>query len=352
MMHVAVSGWLLGPHSGANRRLVCLLRHVAPLLRDDERVTLLCRNGTTPPDLPARIETRMTPIPGGPSWLRATHEAMRLPGELRNIAATVCDHGFLPAPRTSCALALTVHDTRAADGWTSRPRWLARLALRRAAERAAVIIVPSEFTRRCVTQIAPRARVVVVHNGVELPPPGNVDAVRPTLGMLLHVGHLEPRKNLEVLVRALALLPQDSPHHVALVGMDAGSGASLSRLARSLGVAQRVRMLGPVDDAQLANLYASAAAVVVPSAYEGFGLAALEGLAWGRPTLVADAGSLPEVAGDAATALPTRDAAAWASAITRLDDTAIARQARRARAAKLSWDKAAVAMLDVWRSLG
>lgn len=352
MMRVAVSGWLLGPKSGANRRLVQLLRHVAPLLRDDESVTLLCRKGAPRPDLPTRIESRDVAIADGPSWLRAAHESMRLPRELRRVGATVCDHGFLPAPRTRCALALTVHDTRGADGFSSRPRWLSRLMLQNAAARAAVVVVPSEFTRARVLEIAPGARVVVVRNGVSLPPQRELDAATPTPGLLLHTGHLERRKNLDVLVRALARMPADSPHHLVLAGKDAGSGASLSQLAHSLGVAHRVRMLGAIDDARLAQLLASAAAVVVPSAYEGFGLAAIEGLAWGRPTLVSDAGALPEVVGNAGVTLPARDEAAWADALSRLDDSAAARLARRTRAAQFSWDAAAVTMLDAWRSIG
>ena len=351
MMHVAVSGWLLGAHSGANRRLVELLRHAAPLLRDGERITLLHRRDVALPQLPARIELRGVAIANGPSWRRAFDEATQLPRALREIGATVCDHGFLPAPRVPCALALTIHDTRDADGFGTRPRWLARLALRRAAARAAAIVVPSEFAASRVCAIASNAATVVVPNGVSMPQLQRIADARIVNGMLLHVGHLEPRKNLDVLVRALALLPKDSPCHALLAGRDAGAGAQLRNLAAQLGVSNRVQFLGAIDDASLARLYATAAAVVVPSRYEGFGLAALEGLAWGRPTLVANCASLPEVVGDAATLLAPEDAAAWARAFETLDDSERAAMRRRARAEQWSWSRAAESMLAVWRSL-
>ena len=350
-MHVAVSGWLLGAHSGANRRLCELLRHTAPLLADGERITLLHREGDRPRDLPDRIELRAIAIPGNPSWLRAANEWRRLASAIREIGASVCDHGFLPAPRVPCALALTVHDVRDADGIGTRSPRLARLLLRRAATRAAAIVVPSTFTERRVLAFAPRARTVVVPNGTDLPDPATPATATIASARLVHVGHLEPRKNLEVLVRALALTDRAAHNELWLVGADAGSGASLRALAHSLGVADRVTFTGPVDDSELRRIYRSAGAIVVPSVYEGFGLAALEGLAHGRPTLVADCGALPEVIGAAGIALPAHDPRAWANAFATIDDSEPARRARMQRAAEFSWQRAARAMLDVWRSL-
>ena len=350
-MHVAVSGWLLGTHSGANRRLCELLRHIAPLLADGERITLLHREGEPPRDLPDRIELRAIAIPSGPSWRRAGNEWLRLTSALRDLGASVCDHGFLPAPRVPCALALTVHDVRDADAFGSRSRWLARALLRRAAARAAAVVVPSTFTERRVLAFAPRARTVVVPNGTDLPDPATTATSTIAHARLVHVGHLEPRKNLEVLVRALALTDRAAHNELWLVGADAGSGASLRALAHSLGVAERVTFTGSVDDGALQRIYATAGAIVVPSVYEGFGLAALEGLAHGRPTLVADCGALPEVIGDAGITLPANDPRAWANAFATLDDSEPARRARMRRAAEFSWQRAARAMLDVWRSL-
>lgn len=347
--HVAVSGWLLGSHSGANRRLLQLLAHAAPLLADGERVTVLHAPGLELPRLPPRIAFAPVPIRPSPTWRRVLGERRHLAAALVRLGATICDHGFLPAPRTPCPLALTVHDVRDLDGHGRRARWLAEAALRHASRRAAVIVVPSEFTATRVRAAAPGARVAVVGNGVELA--GRTSAADASSGPLLHIGHLEARKNLDVLVRALAELPPTARPELWLAGADAGSGPSLRELARRLGVESRVRFLGVVDERSLTKLYESARAVLVPSRHEGFGLCALEGLAHGRPVLVADRGALPEVVGDAGVVLPADDPLAWARAVQALEDDASQRERRRARAASWSWDTAARAQLAVWRSL-
>ena len=99
-----------------------------------------------------------------------------------------------------------------------------------------------------------------------------------------------------------------------------------------------MRALGHVDDALLPGLYAGAAAFVLPSLYEGFGLTALEALAAGVPVVAADRGALPEVCGDAALLVDPLDAEAVAAALERvLDDPAPWRAAGPPRAAPLTW---------------
>lgn len=347
--HVAVSGWLLGAHSGANRRLLQLLAHASPMLRDGERVTVLHAPSLALPQLPTAIAFAPVDVPPGPAWRRALAERRLLRPALERVAATICDHGFLPAPRTKCPLALTIHDVRDLDGEGRRARWLARTVLRRACSRAAVVVVPSAFTKARLAELAPSARIAVVGNGVELA--GRQSAPNCGNGPLLHVGHLEARKNLDVLVHALAAMAPSARPELWLAGADAGSGDSLHALAARLGVQDRLRLLGVVDERSLTKLYETARAVLVPSRHEGFGLCALEGLAHGRPVLVADRGALPEVVGTAGTVLPADEPEAWAQALERLDDGEAARQRRRERAAHWSWDRAAAAQLEVWRSL-
>ena len=347
-LHVAISGWLLGAHSGANRRLLALCEHLAPLLAAGERLTVLHRPDYAPPALP-RIEWRAIDIPTGPAWRRARAEARLLPAVLRELGATVLDHGFLPLPRVAVPTCLLLHDLRAAEGLTRWPRWLARAVLRRSCQRAAAIVVPSEFTaQRLRALVGPDAPVHVVPNGVVLPPPHR------GVGRehLLHVGHIEPRKNLGVVLRALALLPAVHRPPLLLVGHDAGSLAGLHALATRLGIPDSLQWCGVRDDAATAELYATARAVVVPSRYEGFGLCALEGLAHGRPVLVASAGALPEVVGAAGVVLPPEDPAAWARAIEALAAPgAAAATSPTERAAAWGWPAAARALISAYRSV-
>lgn len=355
-LHVAVAGWLLGPPSGANRRLLSLLAHAGDRLGAGERITVLHRPDWAPPPL-ARIAWRPLAIPAAPTWRRARAERAVLPGALAELGADVYDHGFLPLPRLRVPTCLLLHDLRAADGLGPWPRLLARALLRTACRRAAAIVVPSAWTAARLAHHAPdaAAKVAIVPNGVDAPA---ATAVPPPLrplpphGYLLHVGHLEARKHLDVVIDALALLPPDTRPELWLAGHDAGAWAKLARRARRRGVARAVQRLGIVADAELPRLFAHARAVVVPSRYEGFGLPALEGLAHGRPVLASAAGALPEVLGDAGVLLPVDDAHAWATAIATAGDAADERaHARRTRAAHFAWGASAARLLELWRSV-
>ena len=113
---------------------------------------------------------------------------------------------------------------------------------------------------------------------------------------LLHVGHLEPRKNLALLLQALALDP--SLPALELAGAPKHDEEErLRALARELGVEGRVRFLGPVAEEELPRLYARCAAAVIPSRLEGFGIGVLEAQRARAPLAIANVGALPEVAG-------------------------------------------------------
>jgi glycosyltransferase involved in cell wall biosynthesis len=352
-LHVAIAGWLLGPPSGANRRLLAVAEHAAQLLEPGERLTVLHGPQFTPPRESA-ISWRSVSIPGAPAWRRVFAERRLLPAWLRELGVTVFEHGFLPLPPVHVPSCLVVHDVRAAHGLTLWPRRFAQAVLRASCRRAAAIVTPSNWTAAQLRALAPDATELrVIPNGVDVPataPPPPTG--RP--GHLLHVGHLEPRKNLDVVVRALALVDDPARPELHLAGRDAGERSRLCALADRLRVT--VRPLGLVDDASLPELYAGARAVVVPSRHEGFGLCALEGLAHGRPVLAADAGALPEILGPHGTLLPPDDPAAWARAIAatapdaRATDPAVI-EARRERARAFAWRTAAAASLALWRQL-
>jgi glycosyltransferase involved in cell wall biosynthesis len=350
-MHVAISGFGLGTPSGANRRLLAIVGHAAPLLAPGERLTVLHRAGFAPPEI-AGVGWQPVPIAAAPSLRRVRDERRLLPAVLRELDVDLLDHGFLPLPRLDRPCCLLLHDLRAVDGFTRRPRWLARAIVRRACARAAAVVVPSAFTAARLGAVAPGCVPEVIRNGTELPPlPPPPPPTSAATGYLLHVGHLEPRKNVAIVLQALALLPAAARPDLVLAGADAGSARTLRRLASRLGIAAQVQFRGRIADDELHRLGAGARAFVMPSVYEGFGLPALDALALGRPALVADAGALPEVVGPAGTVLPPHDAAAWAAAIAATRDGDDLRQARRARAAQFPWAAAAAATLALWRRL-
>jgi len=118
---------------------------------------------------------------------------------------------------------------------------------------------------------------------------------------ILAIGTIQPRKNFERLIRALAALP-DSQREVKLV-IVGGRGwlhAPIYQAVADLDLADRVLFTGFADDADLPALYSGARLLAYPSLYEGFGLPILEAMRCQVPVVTAAVSSLGEVAGDAA----------------------------------------------------
>jgi len=174
---------------------------------------------------------------------------------------------------------------------------------------------------------------------------------------LLSVGINKPHKNLVALVEAFASNPQLAAHNtLVLAGPWDERYPQAKAKATHLQLGDRVRFLGPVDDADLPALYAAAMAFVFPSQYEGFGLPVLEAMACGTPVACSNASSLPEVAGDAALLFDPAQPDAIASALARLCDDAALRDDLRVRgiqrAGCFTWQAVAAQTLAVYRALG
>jgi glycosyltransferase involved in cell wall biosynthesis len=185
-------------------------------------------------------------------------------------------------------------------------------------ERVAV----SSFVARTVREVhhVPAARVSVVDNSVDATRFGAADGrrIREELRLgdaplVVCVARLDDEKGGEWLLRAL---PQVGRAHLALVGEGPRLGPWRA-LCESLGIASRVHFLGLRQDVE--EILAAASVVVAPSAFqEGFGLAALEGMAAARPVVVTDSGAMPEIVQGAGLVVARQDAPSLASAIDRL----------------------------------
>jgi alpha-1,3-rhamnosyl/mannosyltransferase len=123
-----------------------------------------------------------------------------------------------------------------------------------------------------------------------------------------------------------------------------------------LGLEERVRFLGRVDDAELPALYSAATLFVFPSLYEGFGLPVVEALACGAVVACSDRSSLPEAAGDAALYFDPEDVSSIAATLELLltSERARASLAGRAvgQAARFSWERTAAETLALYRRVG
>ena len=194
----------------------------------------------------------------------------------------------------------------------ARHRWAVRCLLGGALRRAHRVIAVSETTRGEILARfrLPPARVVVVPEAaaphfVPLPPPALAAArarYRLARPYVLFVGFLEPKKNLDVLLEAVARLRRArawGETELVVVGAP-GWGPDPARRAHALGLDGAVRFVGAAPDADLPALYGGALAFAFPSLWEGFGLPVLEAMAAGAPVVASNRGALPEVTAGAA----------------------------------------------------
>lgn len=175
--------------------------------------------------------------------------------------------------------------------------------------------------------------------------------------MLLYVGRSDPYKNIATAVRALALAKERLPFPLELViaGPEDSRYPETEALARKLGVEDKVIRKSNVSDDELVRLYNRADALIHPSRYEGFGLQVAEAMACGTPVVCSNAGSLPEVAGDAALTADPGDVEAFAANVVRIltDSELASSMIRRGieQSGKFKWTHTAEQALSVYREL-
>jgi glycosyltransferase involved in cell wall biosynthesis len=270
---------------------------------------------TRRPDLvPAGIEP--LELPARSQVVRMT---VRLPRLLRSLRPALGHFQHALPLACPCPAVVTVHDLsfeRDPSVMGVRERLTFRAAVPRAARRAARVIAVSEVTKRDLVELyhLPEEKIVVVPNGVD--PSFRADGPRPAGDYALVVGALQPRKDPEAAIEALALLG-NGDLRLVFAGPDRGGRAEAERAAERAGLRGRVDFRGYVPQEELAELYRGAACLVFPSRYEGFGLPALEAMASGTPVVATNAGALPEVTGDAAILVAEQDPVALAGGVER-----------------------------------
>ena len=270
---------------------------------------------------------------------------------------------FVP-PRALAAsrrpLVATVQDmTLYRTPWAMQQETRASLErrLERTIARARTILTPTETVRSELLEHC-RAAPGAVHAVWDA---GRLDAVRPgelPAGVperfVLHVGTIEPRKNVATLLAAWHLLRNrmsDAPTLVLCGKLGWGQEAIEGAMVRAAAEGW-LRWLGYAPDETLRALYDRAALLVSPSVYEGFGLPLVEAMGAGTPVVCSDIPVFREVAADAALFVPPDDPDGWARTVAEvLSDPRRARDlAARgaARARDFNWRRTAERTLAVW----
>jgi glycosyltransferase involved in cell wall biosynthesis len=234
---------------------------------------------------------------------------------------------------------------------------------------AAHVIAVSETTANDLTTLLGVAgsKITVVYNGVDLAKwsaePGDHDReIRAKHGVsessyVLCVGAADWRKNHESVLHGLGRARARAPEAEIVLcwaaRLDSSTQSDLRRAARAHGVADALRLIGYVDDEELAALYRGASAQLFPSRAEGFGYPVIEAMSAGCPVITSDRSSLVEVAGDAAILVDPEDSEAIEKAILRLveDDDERRRLSVRgsARAKQFSIERMARETLEVYK---
>lgn len=305
-------------------------------------------------------------------WARIWHRA-RVPFPVEALVGRVdLFHAtdFVLPPLRARSL-LTVHDlsfVRVPDAASPSLRQFLDAVVPRSVRRADHILADSIATKRDLIELygTPDEKITVLYSGVDtrFAPVADLamlNAVRakyqlPDAPFIFSVGTVQPRKNYERLVRALAVL-RDSGMDVQLV-IAGGRGwleDGIYRAVRETKLDEYVRFAGFVDDADLPALYSAATVTAVPSLYEGFGIPVLESMACGTPVLTSNVSSLPEVAGDAAISVTPTNLDEMVDGLQRLITDAALRevliQRGFERTKSFTWQFAANQLRGVYRSL-
>ena len=347
-----------------------IVKHLLKIDRENEYVLIIPRGKQTA-DLPrfgeahANVREVRTAVQAGLLW-----DQLVVPKIARQCRVDILFSPFqsLPAMGEFRKL-MTVHGAErymvpAALDWKNHIKWfIMEKFLLRSAD--AVISVSETMTHDfCQATKYPKDRVYTTYLGVDddflrIEDDALREDVRRRYALadpfVLFVGHLFPNKNLGNLLRAYQLISRRVPHKLIIVGGRRWKYQDDLRLIESLGLADRVGILGFVPRRDLVLLYNIAACFVFPSLYESFGLAQLEAMACGCPVLASNSGALPEVAGDAAMFCDPHDPKSIGETIVKLVSDPTVRQVYvergLARAKQFTWDRCAHETLEALKTV-
>lgn len=366
--HIGINAHLLATATGYRRAGIHhyihqIVRHLPPTTGTRYTVYTRLTDGWEHRSDMRAVGTR---LPTDNRAARIVWEQAVWPFEARRDGLTLMHSMAFAMPRLApCPVVVTIYDLSFVENPEAFPAAQRRYLRHETAyscAHAARLVAISESGRRDIHRHfgVPLERIDVVTPGVDdcyhPLPADQVAAFRQEKGLpdtfILHVGTLQPRKNIPTLLDALARLERPDVALV-LVGGRGWIYEEIFARVQALGLADRVRFAGYVEDEELPLWYNAAAVLAFPSFYEGFGMPVADALACGTPVVAAATSSIPEAGGDVALYFEPRDADELAERLRQaLDDPRVRSNARATgptHAARFSWARSGAEMTAVYQ---
>jgi glycosyltransferase involved in cell wall biosynthesis len=373
-MRIAINCQILSVnHLGIGRYTENLVKALADV-DEENKYLLLVNSRVNLAKLPQQdnFQVLTTGIPIVGTKTRILWEQLWLPFSLLGKGVDLVhfpDLSLPVLPLLDCPYVVTIHDlTHYAfrEAYTLGKVLYKRCTTPLAVRGASRIIAVSESTKQDIVETfaVPGWKIAAVYSGLMemFKPITSKEQLKETeikfhlpSRYILHVGSIDPRKNLVTLLEAYANLTKEAnlPHKLIIVGPKEFNYAPVLNTAQNLDMADRIVFLGFVNNEDLVNIYNMAELFVFPSIHEGFGFPPLEAMACGVPVITSNTSSLPEIVGDAALLIDPYDTHGLVAAMLRVltDDRLRNEMSQRGlcQAKLFSWRKAAEETLKVYK---
>lgn len=288
------------------------------------------------PDMPHKTKTFSYEVVRGKLWSQVS-----LPAYLFAKPPEVYIAPAHYAPRRCpCPTVIVIHDV----SYRYYPHYFTRKDLyqlsnwtRYSVKRAGAVVAVSASTQRDI-RAEYGVESTVVYNGYT---PTEIKKVTREKNSFLYIGTIQPRKNIEVLLRAL--LYNDAT--LTIIGKDGWMSDGIYELVHSLHLSERVTIRSYVSEEEKNEALGVHTALLLPGYYEGFGLPMLEAFNARLPVIASTTGALPEIGGDACVLVNPNDPYAWAKAMEKAGSIKVEKGVKRLR--QFSWEKTGKELLSI-----
>ena len=280
---------------------------------------------------------------------------------------------YIVPPGVKGRTVVTVHDMvykAFPETVRGRTKLMLNMGLKSSMKRADIIVTDSEFSKSEILKYFPEheEKLRVVPCGVDMErfcpctDKERIDAVKGSLNIkgdyFLYLGTIEPRKNLERLIKAYGHFVDETGENAPALVLAGGKGwlyDGIFARVKSMGLEDKVLFTKYVPSEDMTPLMCGALAFVFPSLYEGFGMPPLEAMACGVPVLCSGEASLPEVTGDCAVICDAYSIKSITEGLIRLyEDEALRKDLSERgleRAKLFTWERSAEMLMEIYEEL-